>query len=123
MHLWPAAPRPQLVLGTYGPPLLNRRYRLGLAEVESHKHVIGLTGQGKSKLLASTFVQLVSQGEACALIDPHADLAYDVLAAMHHDGYFNQIGAYDRLLYVDFSDRCRYLPFNVLRQPYPDHDV
>jgi len=123
MRLWPAANRPQLLLGTYGPPLLSRSYRLGPAEVASHKHVIGLTGQGKSKLLASSFVQLVNQGEACALIDPHADLAHDVLAALLDQGYFDHTGAFDRLLYIDFSDRSRFLPFNVLRQPYPAHDV
>ncbi|MEO0249246.1 MAG: hypothetical protein ABIN58_06815 [candidate division WOR-3 bacterium] len=112
-----------MVLGTFGPPLLSRSYRLGPEEVASHKHVIGLTGQGKSKLLAGSFVQLVNQGEACALIDPHADLAHDVLAALQDQGYFNKVGAFDRLLYIDFSDRSRFLPFNVLRQPYPAHDV
>jgi len=37
---------------------------------------------GKSKLLASMFAQLVSQGTPCGLIDPHADLALDALALL-----------------------------------------
>jgi hypothetical protein len=123
MGLWPAARRPQIVLGTYGLPLLGRRFILGPEQVAAHKHVIGLTGQGKSKLLASSFIQLINQGEACALIDPHADLAYDVLSGLQNQGFFNQDGAFGRLLYVDFSDRTRFLPFNVLLQPYPAHDV
>src|SRR6476661_5928849 len=112
MRLWPAARQPQLVLGTYGLPLLSRRFSLGPEQVAAHKHVIGLTGQGKSKLLAGMFVQLVNQGEACALVDPHGDLATDVLSALGDQGYFKGLGAYDRLLYVDFSDRSRFLPFN-----------
>src|SRR5688572_13771316 len=123
MRLWPAARRPQLVLGTYGPPLLGRRFALGPEQVSTHKHIIGLTGQGKSKLLASSFVQLVNQGEATALIDPHGDLATDVLCMLVSQGFYKQGGAYDRLLYFDFGNRERFLPFNVLRQPYPHHDV
>ena len=123
MPIWPFGRHPAVILGTYGPPLLGLDLRLGPEHIAAHKHVIGLTGQGKSKLLASMFVQLVNQGEACALIDPHADLAQDALAMLSDQGFFQQPGARERLLYIDFSNRERFLPFNVLRQPYPPHDV
>jgi hypothetical protein len=115
--------KPRLTLGTYGPFLLPLRFSLGPAEIATHKHIIGLTGQGKSKLLASMFVQLANQGEACALIDPHSDLAHDTLTLLADAGFFDHIGAHDRLLYVNFSDRDRFLPFNILKQPYSPHDV
>ena len=51
-------------------------------ELATHRHVIGVTGQGKSKLLASMFVQLLNQGVACALVDPHADLCHDVVSLL-----------------------------------------
>src|SRR5215210_3030924 len=116
MDFWPFGHAPAITLGTYGPPLLGLKLRLGPEHLATHKHVIGLTGQGKSKLLASMFVQLVKQGEACALIDPHADLAQDALGLLSDQGFFQQIGAKERLLYIDFSNRERFLPFNVLSQ-------
>lgn len=123
MPFRPFGRAPAITLGTHGPPLLGLNLRLGSEHLAAHKHVIGLTGQGKSKLLASMFVQLVNQGEPCALIDPHADLAHDALGLLADQGFFQQTGARERLLYIDFSNRERFLPFNVLRQPYPAHDV
>lgn len=123
MGIWPLPKGPSLTLGTIGPSLLGLRLTLAPEHVITHKHVMGLTGQGKSKLLASMFVQLLSQGEAAALIDPHGDLAADILSLCLKRGFFNSIGSHERLLYVDFSDRGRFLPFNVLQQSYPPHDV
>src|SRR5690606_29492582 len=100
-----------------------RKLSLGSSGIAAHKHVIGLTGQGKSKLLSSMFAQLAAQGQACALVDPHSDLALDTLALLIDKGFFEHIGAHKRLLYVDFSNRESYVPFNFLRQRYPAHDV
>lgn len=69
------------------------------------------------------FVQLLNQGTGCALIDPHGDLATDSLGTLVDAGFFARPGAAKRLLYVDFGQRSRYVPFNVLRQPYGDHAV
>ena len=119
----PSTAPARITLGTQGLPLLGRPFVLEPAEVATHKHVIGVTGQGKSKLLASMYVQLMNQGVGCALIDPHADLAADVLGILADTGFFERPDAYERLLYIDFSDRERFLPFNVLDQPYDDHTV
>ncbi|MGH2530902.1 MAG: hypothetical protein ACRDJW_01225 [Thermomicrobiales bacterium] len=96
---------------------------LGPRERATHRHVLGLTGQGKSKLLAHLFVQLHLQGVGVAVVDPHGDLAVDCLRALADHGYFARPDAFDRLWYVDFGRRDRFLPFNVLAQPYPDHVV
>jgi Type IV secretion-system coupling protein DNA-binding domain len=120
---WSFGRRPSLTLGTYGPSFLGRPFRLGAAGIAAHKHVIGLTGQGKSKFLASMFMQLFQQGIGCALIDPHADLANDVLGALADAGHFARPDARERLYFVDFGQSGRYVPFNVLRQPYADHAV
>ncbi|MEZ4554197.1 MAG: type IV secretion system DNA-binding domain-containing protein [Dehalococcoidia bacterium] len=115
--------RPALYLGTHGLPLLRRRFALAPPLVPAHKHVIGTTGVGKSKFLTSMFVQLVEQGIGVALIDPHADLAHDVLRVLAERRFFRHPDAQNRLVFVDFSRRGTYVPFNVLRQPYDDHTV
>ena len=45
-----------------------------------HLYIIGQTGTGKSTLLREMIAQDIAAGEGCALIDPHGDLADDVLA-------------------------------------------
>lgn len=47
----------------------------------SHIYVIGKTGTGKSTLLKNMLVADIHRGEGLALIDPHGDLADDIL---HH---------------------------------------
>lgn len=109
---------PELYIGRKQPLWLPRSLTLKNGSIAAHKHVIGKTGQGKSKFLAHCFVELVSQGIACSLVDPHSDLADDVLGMLADRGL-----ADDRLLFVDFGRRDRFVPFNVLRQPYPDDKV
>ncbi len=100
-----------LTIGTVGQYLLKRPFRLIAAEVATHKHVIGLTGQGKSWFLASMYTQLVAQDTAAAVIDPHGDLAHDCMAILI------ELGKRDQVRYVDFSDTKRSVPCNVLRNP------
>ncbi|WP_436644547.1 type IV secretory system conjugative DNA transfer family protein [Microbaculum sp. FT89] len=45
-----------------------------------HLYLIGQTGTGKSTLLRELIAQDIEAGEGIALIDPHGDLAHDVLA-------------------------------------------
>jgi hypothetical protein len=112
--------RPVVHLGTrLILPLLRLPYHLKDPQLSSHFHVMGTTGVGKSKLLASFAAQLILQGRACSVVDPHADLAHDVLRLLLDAGYFRRPSAQKRVLYIDFADRARYVPFNVLRQPYP----
>ncbi len=82
---------------------------------------MGTTGQGKSKLLAHFTSSLIPQNVGCCLIDPHADLAHDVLTLLYDSGYFKRPGAYDKLLYVDFSHTDRFIPFNILAKPANPH--
>jgi hypothetical protein len=85
-------------------------------ELAKHKHVIGLSGNGKSKFLVHSAASLISQGVPCSFIDPHGDSVIDLVGALSARGYFKQPGAYDRFLYVDFGRQDLFVPFNVLRQ-------
>lgn len=112
-----------VTLGHYGTWPFTRRFTLNERTLKQHRHVMGITGQGKSKLLAWFTASLILQGVGCCLIDPHSDLAQDVLQLVADGGYFARPGAYEKLLYVDFSRADRFIPFNVLQQPYPMHEV
>lgn len=71
----------------------NQKYHLGInqvgnTEIEvslsdeqrlSHTHVIGVTGMGKSTLLANMFVQDIELGGGGVMFDPHGDIIDDIL--------------------------------------------
>ena len=118
-----AKTEPAIVLGHHGPWWWRKPLVLRAGDISQHKHVIGLTGQGKSKLLASTYVQLLRQGIPAALIDPHSDLADDVLSMLNDVGYLSDPVAADKFLFVDFGRRYCYLPFNILKTRYSAHDT
>jgi hypothetical protein len=120
MRFWPAQQTPKVTLGTYGPPLLGRPVSV---DPRQHFHVQGLTGQGKSKLLVSTTVQLINQGVGCAVVDPHTDAVDEILGVLLDTGFFANPQAYERLLYIDFSRTDRFLPFNILNGVYDPHTV
>jgi len=120
----PAQKRPSVTLGTWGLPFgLRWPFRLSATDLRTHKHIMGVTGQGKSKLCALYAADLIEQGIGTAVVDPHSDLAADVLRILAHRGYFSRPGAYQKLLYIDFSRRDRFIPFNPLKQPYDTHTI
>jgi hypothetical protein len=50
-----------------------------VADARYHTYVIGKTGSGKTTLLRNLILQLIQQGHGVGLIDPHGDLAEDLL--------------------------------------------
>jgi hypothetical protein len=85
-----------------------------------HAAIFGASGSGKSKLLQSIFLQHLAKGHGVGLIDPHADLALDILKSLVASGFFRKEGAFDRLVFLDFANGA-YVPFNVLNQSYDTH--
>ena len=47
--------------------------------LKRHLYVVGKTGTGKTSLLKTFFLQLAEQGRGVALLDPHGDLAEELL--------------------------------------------
>jgi len=88
-----------------------------------HKHIIGVSGSGKSSFLASCNMFLLRQGIPFMLLDPHGDLAKLDLTLLASSDFFNNPRAYDRLWYVDFARTDSGVAFNVLKQPYEPHTV
>ena len=72
--------RPGFLLGQGRGPRGPVAVRLGPTDLDRHLYLCGRTGTGKSTLLRALVGDLARQGEGVGLLDPHGDLAEDVLA-------------------------------------------
>ncbi|MBN1536191.1 MAG: type IV secretion system DNA-binding domain-containing protein [Anaerolineales bacterium] len=103
-----------LVLGRIGRYRFFPKFSISPQVRKFHMYVVGLTGRGKSKFLENCIVQDILAGRGCAVVDPHGDLARDVLWTLASCGYFNNSQSYDRIVYVAPRRRDFIIPFNVL---------
>jgi hypothetical protein len=117
MKFWPSSKSPKLTLGTMDPglPLLSRNVVLPAQYVSAHKHVIGVSKMGKSKLLEALFLQLMEQDIGASFVDPHGDSSLNILAILIKRGFFKDKENYKRFLYVEFLEDGHFLPFNILK--------
>lgn len=83
----------------------------GIAQNDRHQHVycLGKTGTGKSTLLRNLLVQDILAGRGVALLDPHGDLAEELL------DYIPRHRTND-VLYFDPADTAWPVGFNPFRQ-------
>lgn len=112
-----------LTLGRIGRYSFLPAFRVSPQVRKFHTYVVGLTGRGKSKFLQNCIVQDVFAGRGCAVVDPHGDLAKDVLRSLITHEYFSDKAAYDRVLYVAPRRRDYIIPFNVLARPDSDTET
>ena len=61
----------------------------------THLYVIGSSGVGKSKALATWILEDIEARRGCGVIDPHGDLIRDIL------GY---IPCFDKIILIDLTD-------------------
>lgn len=111
----------EIVLGRTGRFFFFPAFRLRERERATHMYMLGITGQGKSKLLEHVLLQDVLAGRGCGLLDPHTDLANDLLASLHRVGFFRAQRNRRRVLYFDPSRSDAILPFNVLASSGPPY--
>jgi hypothetical protein len=118
---------PRLALGTFGPlPGLALPLNIRLSQANTHWHIIGTSGSGKSFFLAQLFLSLIQHGLPVTLIDPHGDLAKLVLTHLVGQGRYRDPTNYTRIVYLDLpaaERQERYLPFNPLLQDIPAHTI
>src|SRR6476660_1921155 len=72
----------------------SRRFGISAADQRQHIYVIGKTGSGKTTLLRNLIIQHLVQGHGVGVIDPHGDLAEELLnhippSRADHLVYFN----------------------------------
>ena len=99
--LLPFKKKDYIVLGNVSPFLLNLPYKIRTSDRYDHMHIIGTTGKGKSKLLEHMIYQDAIFGRGVALIDPHGNLADDVLSYLGNSGFFKIPGNLERLVYIN----------------------
>ena len=100
------------------PPIWPPHAYLDERALNQHLFLVGTTRQGKSKLAEHLFYSLHRQGQAASLVDPHSDSANSLLNRFVAERYFEMPGAYDRLWWVQFSDREgeeHFPAFNILQ--------
>jgi hypothetical protein len=78
-----------------------------------HLYIIGQTATGKSTLLRNLIAQAIAVGAGCTLIDPHGDLALEVMDCVPGKRI-------DDVIVVDPSDTGHPVGFNPLYRVSPD---
>ncbi|HEY59990.1 MAG TPA: ATP-binding protein [Anaerolineae bacterium] len=106
-----------LLLGHISRYNFSPKFYISSRERKFHTYVVGLTGRGKSKFLQNCILQDIIAGRGCAVIDPHGDLAKDVLKSLIARNFFQAENVLDRILYVSPRRRDYIVPFNVLARP------
>ena len=106
-----------LVLGRTGRFPFYPKFTISPQVRNFHSYVVGLTGRGKSKFLQSCILQDIKANRGCAVIDPHGDLAKDVIQSLISAGFFRDPDNLNRIIYVAPRRRDYMLPFNVLARP------
>ena len=58
---------------------IRKRFGIKNKNREGHMYIVGKTGTGKSTLIENMVISDIKKGKGLALIDPHGDLAEDIL--------------------------------------------
>ena len=76
--------------GDGAPRVRDRAFGISSAE-RMHMAIFGLPGSGKSSIIKLLAYQNIVRGEGCMVIDPHGELARDVLSMIPPDRYKDTI--------------------------------
>lgn len=82
-------------------------------ERERHIYIVGKSGSGKSTFLFNLAMGDIHAGEGVAVIDPHGDLALDILDAIPHSRI-------NDVCYLDVTDTERPVGFNPATRIAPE---
>ena len=91
----------------------RRPFGLSAESRRQHLYVIGKTGTGKTTLLRNLLIQDIEAGRGCGLIDPHGDLAEELLDHIPRRRT-------DDVVYLDPADLACPPAFNLLESVPPD---
>lgn len=97
----------------YGITTARVPFGLSVADRRRHLYAIGKTGSGKSTLLRNLIVQDIEAGRGLMLLDPHGDLAEELL------DYIPSWRIED-VVYLAPADLAYPIGFNVLQHAPPD---
>ncbi len=93
---------------------LKQRFGIKRKNRTSHMYILGKTGTGKTTLLKNMIVSDIKDGNGLAVVDPHGDLAEDLLN-------FIPRRRIKDVIYFNPSDLEFPVGFNPLEKVHPDH--
>jgi hypothetical protein len=93
-------------------------------------YVVGRSGKGKSKFLEGFLWQMINHGYGCGLVDPHGDLADNLLKLLAREPvkgtnrtWIEHGDNASRLVYVEPGRGDYFTPMNVLTDNYESYTV
>lgn len=94
------------------------KQKFGIKEKDrqSHMYILGKTGTGKSTLIKNLAISDIKAGNGFALIDPHGDLAEDILN-------YVPIERMKDVIYFNPQDLEYPIAFNPLEKNTPTADI
>ncbi len=107
------APNPIISIGEQGGWGQTQLFGISATDQRQHVYVIGKTGSGKTTLLRNLILQHIELGHGVGLIDPHGDLAEELL---HHIPPRRA----DHLVYFNPGDLEFPIGLNLLAHVEPD---
>src|SRR5437762_12128850 len=90
--------------------LFYHHLKLDEREFTHSRHIIGLPGTGKSKLMESLWLQAFERGYGTLIIDPHGPFAEAALTGLVSRRFFDQSGAFQKVTYVEFENGEWFFP-------------
>jgi hypothetical protein len=100
-------PEEGIILGDVVFPGVTKVARLTKEDRRRHFYIVGQTGTGKTNFLKSLFAQDLESGEGACFIDPHGDIAEEILNIIPK----NRI---DDVVYFSPGDTQRVMGLNIL---------
>ncbi|MDR2063930.1 MAG: type IV secretion system DNA-binding domain-containing protein [Candidatus Nomurabacteria bacterium] len=91
----------------------KKEIRLSSKDRVRHTYIIGQTGTGKSNLMKNLAYQDMMEGRGFAMIDPHGDLAEDILGMVPPERV-------DDIIYFNPSDKDSPIGLNMFEIDNPD---
>jgi len=88
---------------------------------QTHMHVVGASGRGKSKFLEHMIREDINNLRGLCLIDPHGHLYHDILRFLKSEGYLDISKWRDKIILLDPSSDEYSFGFNPL--DFGSHDV
>src|SRR4051812_1212454 len=90
-----------------------QRFGVSQEDQRQHIYIIGKTGSGKTTLLRNLIIQHIALGHGVGLIDPHGDLAEEILHCVPPSRA-------NDLVYFNPGDLENPIPLNLLAHVAPD---
>jgi hypothetical protein len=88
-------------------------FGIGASDRRQHMHIVGKTGTGKTTLVRNLILQDIYLGHGVGVIDPHGDLARDVLDHIPSNRT-------EDVVYFDPADQLHPIGFNLFHNVHPD---